>query len=416
MARVLVIDDQPMILKCLKTALTSDGHDVATVAAADLAVKLLGQMSFDIIITDYAMPRMDGIEFLRIAQEKCPDVPVIMITGYGTPDTAIEAMNVGAFDYLPKPFSLEDLRSTVAAANEFVNAMRGTSDLTKADPSCFPFTNFVAASAGMKEVVKRIEEVSKSTDPVLIRGERGTGKELVARTIHAHSLMKEGYFSRIDCKALENEQPLAPILEQAQGGSLFFKEIGEMPKDVQKELSQIIRLKGYQLSESNDFVPVNVRVMAATTMPYEELVKSGAVRHDLMHLIKGARIIIPPLRERREDVRVHIGRVLRQGKKSPKDIAPIDPDALMALEQYDWPGNVPELEETVRNACAMARGAKIKITDLPRDIVTAIKTDGTQAKGPLDMSPFRGKVVKTFLRNKEEEYKKIISDIEGYGG
>ncbi|MBN1268387.1 MAG: sigma-54-dependent Fis family transcriptional regulator [Kiritimatiellae bacterium] len=415
MARILVIDDQPMILKCLKMALSSDGHDVATVAAGDLAVKLLGQMPFDIIITDYAMPRMDGIEFLRIAQEKCPDVPVIMITGYGTPDTAIEAMTLGAFDYLPKPFSLEDLRATVAAANEFVRAMHGTSDLTRSDPAHFPFTNFVAASQAMKDVARQIEELAPSNDPILIRGEEGTGKELVARTIHAHSTRKDGYFARVDCASLAPGDSLIPLLDQAENGSVYFRNADKMPPEQQKELARILELKGYLRSGSRQLTPLKARILAGTSMTFDQLARGG-LRHDLLHTLKPKTIFIPPLRERRDDIRVHIGRVLRLSKASPRDAAPIDPDTLLALENYSWPGNVPELEETVRNACAMARGAKVKITDLPREVVTHTKQDGTKAKGPLDMSPFRGKVVKSFLRLKEEEYRRIITDIEDYQG
>jgi DNA-binding NtrC family response regulator len=191
-----------MVLKCLKSALLADQHDVSTVTAADMALRLVGYIPFDLIIPDYSMPRMDGLKFLEIAQERCPGIPVIMITGYGTAETAIEAMAKGAFDYLTKPFSLDALRSTVMAAQEYVRARKSIGSLTRPGPADLPYCNIVAASAVMKDVCKRISEFARQDCPVLLGGEPGTGKEIVARTIHANSPRKAESFAVIDCTAV----------------------------------------------------------------------------------------------------------------------------------------------------------------------------------------------------------------------
>jgi len=404
-----------MILKCIKTALTTDGHDVATVAAGDLALKLLGSMPFDIIITDFAMPRMDGLEFLNLAQERCPEVPVIMITGYGTADTAMEAMAKGAFDYLPKPFSLDDLRATVVAANEYVGATRNASHLTEAKPDAFPFPNVVAASAAMAEVCKELKAAAKSLAPVLLKGEPGTGKRLLAQTIHANSPRKAGRFVQVDCRNPPQGTSVRQVLAETADGTVFFKEIGAMPMGMQTELAGIVEVQSFRKEQDQGPSSAQGRLIASTSASLEPLADSAKFRHDLFHKLKANTISIPPLRQRHEDIRVHIGRVLQQCRAGTKNMAPIGPDALMILEHHPWPGNVTELEEVTRNACVMAGGGRITASDLPPEVVhEATRSGAADGKGPKDLSQFRGRIVKGFLEGREEEYKNLISKIEGF--
>jgi two-component system, NtrC family, response regulator AtoC len=413
MAKILIVDDQPMILKCLQSALKADGHDIVTVAAGDLALKLVGFTTFDIIITDYSMPRMDGIKFLEIAQQRSPGVPVIMITGYGTADTAMDAMAKGAFDYLTKPFSLDSLRSTVSAADAYTKARRNSTTLTAPHPESMPYPNVVAASGAMVGVCRRLDEVIRLDTPVLLQGEAGTGKELLARTIHAFGLRKVGAFAKIDCPKLKSEDNLARLLSGTEGGTVFFREVGALPMKLQEELLRIIQTKACQPSPDRSPFEFSARVISSTSVPLTSLLAKNAFLHELMRVLQTNSITVPPLRERPEDVRLYIGLMLRQlnGKISASN--PIEPDALLILERYPWPGNLPELEEVVRMAITMAKGDTVCVGHLSRDVSSQVRS-GAAGTGPVDVQQFRGRIVKSFLQNVETECKTLLKKIETF--
>ena len=416
MARVLVIDDQPMVLKCIKSALGLDGHDVATVCAADLALKLLGTMSFDIVITDYAMPRMDGVQFLRIAKEKIPDIPVIMITGYGTTDTAIEAMTEGAFDYLPKPFSLKDLRDTVNNANQYVTAKNNVNDMTDPKPDFFRFNNIVAASSVMSDVCDRIILVARNDSPVLIVGQDGTGKELIARTIHQQSNKKNVYFMVVHAGKIPEETTMNDLIHKAWGGTLLLKEVGELPLERQKELSEILMQRTLSDLASDTCVPLNVRVIASASEPLDPQLTGSEFHVELLRQLRINYIEIPPLRRRVEDCRVHIGRILQRTKtKSGKKLT-MDPKTLLVLENYSWPGNVPELEETVTNACVLAGDERIKVTHLPPEVVAEVPPEKLRVKQASELADLRGRAVRNYLKDKGVEFQKLITHINAFTG
>jgi DNA-binding NtrC family response regulator len=398
MAKILVVDDQPMILRCLESALKSDGHDIVTVTAADTALKIAGFTSFDIIITDYSMPRMNGLQFLEVTQEKCPGVPVIMITGYGTQDTVNEAVAKGAFDYIAKPFSLDVLRSTVNAANEYVKARKNSLALINPGASVLPYPNIVSASAAMAAVCEKIEAAFTSDTPILIRGEPGTGKSVLARTIHAYGNRKDQTFLKINCAKTRPDDTVGRLIASADGGSLFFADVQTLPPALQEELLSILQTGCYKPGEGEPLAPMTARVLATSTDPLEELAAAGKFNKELLQILEAGTILVSPLRDRPEDVRVHIGLTLRNLNSTPGDVIPIEPDAMLALEKYPWPGNLPELEEALRNAVTMAKGRQIGLAQLPNEILTWAKPAAAKpVRGP-DAPSFKGWFVKSILQ------------------
>ncbi len=416
MAKILIVDDQPMILNCLKAALTADGHDISTVSAGDLALKLVGFTTYDVIITDYAMPRMDGITFLETAQKRSPGVPVIMITGHGTADTAMDAMVKGAFDYLTKPFSLEALRSTVNAAVEYMKARQGATMLAHLSPGALPYPNVVAASPAMSGISKRIDEFRRTNAPVLLQGEPGTGKETIARTIHAQGLKKPHSFEKVDGPRLAKDASLGRFFSAAEGGTVFFREITALSPAVQEELLRVLLTATCQLEPDSPPVPLTARVLASTSAPLAPLAASKTFNPDLLSLLTRNTMVIPPLRERPEDIRAHIGLLIGHPNGKSSEATPIEPDALLILEHYFWPGNLPELVEALRTATTMAKGGPIGVGHLPREIVSRVNLASDTAFRGADAGQFRGRVVKSFLQGMKKEYGEIISKIDGFSG
>ena len=398
MAKILVVDDQPMILRCLESALKADGHDIVTVTAADMALKIAGFASFDIIITDYSMPRMDGLQFLEIAQQRCPGVPVIMITGYGTQDTIQEAIAKGAFDYIAKPFSLDALRSTVNAANEFVKARKHSLDLINPGSSVLPYPNIVSASAAMAAVCEKIELAFTSDAPILIRGEAGTGKSVLARTIHAYGSRKDQTFLKINCGKTRPDDTIGKFAANAEGGSLFFADIHELPAALQEELLSVLDTGSFKPAEGEPLAPMTARILATSTESLEDLTAAGKFNKDLLRALEAGTIQVSPLRDRPEDVRVHIGLTLRNLNSTPGDVIPIEPDAMLALEKYPWPGNLPELEETLRTAVTMAKGRQIGLAQLPREILTWAKPAPPKTTPAVEPPSFKGWFVKSIMQ------------------
>ena len=432
MPRVLVVDDEPSILSVLSTLLKTHNHDVTPARSGEAALTLLGQNSFDLMISDIHMGGMDGMQLLKQARMMYPNMAVIMLTAYGTVETAVEAMKDGAFDYVTKPFRVDELLITVQRALQYHHLISENVALKEELAGRYRFEHIVAESPGMRKVCDMIERVAPTDTTVLILGESVTGKELVAKAIHAYSARKTKNFLPINCAALP--EPLLEsemfghvkgaftgataskegLFEAANGGTIFLDEIGSMPMSIQAKLLRVLQDKEIRRVGSNENVPINVRVLAATNDRLERLIEQGRLREDLYYRFSVISIEIPPLRERTEDILPLIQHVLRRelGDKNPLPL--LEPEAQRILEQYNWPGNVRELENAMRHALAFARDGRITQDVLPAKILEAVVNLGPHAEHKAaSLDEFRGKSLKAFLRKKEKEYLALVISAKG---
>ena len=423
MATILLVDDEPSILNVLSTLLKAEGYDVAAALGGEKARDLLLADGFDLMIADIRMSPVNGMELLQMARKHHPAMSVIMLTAYGSVETAIKALKLGAFDYITKPFKVDELLITVERAIEYNRAMTENADLRAQLSTRYHLQNIVAESPAMQAVCDMIQRVAPTDTTVLIYGESGTGKELVAKAIHAYSRRKDNRFVAVNCAALP--EPLlesemfghkkgsftgascdkAGLFEAADGGTIMLDEIGSMPLSIQGKLLRVLQEKEIRRVGSNDDIPIDVRVLAATNTRLEDLVKEGKCREDLYYRLSVIPIEIAPLRSRTEDILPLVNHVLRQETPEAQQPPRITPDVCAILEAYPWPGNVRELENAVKHAMTFARDDVITKDVLPPKIAAvAVPAGATPATGQSLLDSARGQSLKAFLRNKEKEY------------
>jgi DNA-binding NtrC family response regulator len=436
LAKVLLVDDEPSILSVLSTLLKAEGYEVTTASGGVEAKEHLSREVFDLMVSDIRMSPVNGMELLRQVHDEKPGMAVIMLTAYGSVETAIDALKLGAFDYVTKPFKVDELLITVQRAIEYNKAINENADLKAQLGTRYHLENIVAESPAMQHVCDMIRRVGPTDTTIMIYGESGTGKELVAKAVHAYSRRKDKVFLAINCAALP--EPLLEsemfghakgsftgatvdkqgLFEAASGGTIFLDEIGSMPLSIQGKLLRVLQEKEVRRVGSNKNVPVDVRVLAATNTPLETLIKSGNFREDLYYRISVIPIEIKPLRDRREDVLPLVYHVLRKETPQPQQPPKLDPEAAAVLESYPWPGNVRELENAVKHAMTFARENRITLDVLPPKVAAAPVTradrprseDGTSA---IALDESRCKSLKAFLREKETEYLKQILQFTG---
>ncbi len=420
MARIILVDDEPTILSVLGTILKAEGHEVTPALGGDKALSLLKTQAFDLMLCDIRMTPVDGMEILRQSRGLCPSMGVIMLTAHGSVETAIGAMKFGAFDYVTKPFKVDELLITVQRALDFNRALAENETLKARLQTQYRLENIVAESAAMQSVCEMIRKVAPTDATILIYGESGTGKEIVAKAIHACSRRHDKPFLAVNCAALP--EPLLEsemfghvrgaftgasankpgLFEAASGGTIFLDEISSMPLSIQGKLLRVLQEKEVRKLGSNENVSVDTRVLAATNTRLETLMKTGAFREDLYYRISVIPLEISPLRERREDIMplaFHFLRKNSQGEGEPYSLAP---DTRAAIESYTWPGNVRELENAISHALTFAKGRVITRDTLPAKLLTAVPEQAATLLIPTD--DFRGRSLKAFLRAKEREY------------
>ena len=423
MAQILVVDDEVSIVSVLTTLLKAEGYDVVPMRESDKALELIEAGSFDLMLSDIQMRPVNGMELLRVARAERPEMAVIMLTAYGTVETALEALKLGAFDYVTKPFKVDELLITVQRALEYKRAISENVDLKNQLVSRYRFENIVAESAAMRNLCEMIERVAPTDTTVLICGESGTGKELVAKAIHAYSRRKNNRFLAVNCAALP--EPLLEsemfghvkgaftgasankegLFEAANGGTIFLDEIGAMPIGIQGKLLRVLQEKEVRRVGSNETVSVDARVLAATNIRLESLLAEGKFREDLYYRLSVIPIEIKPIRERTEDILPLTHHFLRQETPQGKEIPMVAPEVRDAFEHYSWPGNVRELENAIKHALTFARDNKITLDVLPPKIASAAMRNTAEAgTTPPKSSNYRGKSLKSFLRDKEKEY------------
>ncbi len=384
--RILVVDDKENILKLFERLL-GDAYQLTTAADGGRAISLLAAQPFDVVVTDLRMPGADGFEVLRAAKARAPETEVIMMTAYATVGDAVEAMRQGAYDYLQKPFDPDDASLVVARAVERKRLGEQAVAVHRDGEGAASFHNLVGRSAAMGAVYTLLEQASRLDITVLLSGETGTGKELAARAVHYHSARRERRFVPVNCGALPAELVESELFghargsftgatgmkrglfEEAEGGTIFLDEIGELPLAVQVKLNRVLQER--ELRRVGDTAPikVNVRVIAATHRDLKAEVQAGRFREDLFYRLHVFPVVLPPLRERREDVPLLAGHFLeKHARVLGRPLASFDPEALRALSGSPWPGNVRELENAVERAVAVAQGPAVQLRDLPAEV------------------------------------------------
>jgi two-component system response regulator PilR (NtrC family) len=423
MPRILLIDDEPRMLSLLNTILKGEGYTLTPVQDSSKVPELLNTEIFDLMITDIRMTPIDGLELLKKARQVRPSMPVIILTAYGSVETAIEAMKLGTFDYVTKPFKMDELLITIQRALEYSRALSENIELKEELVGRYKFENIVAESAAMRNVCEMIKRVAPADTTVLITGESGTGKELVAKAIHLNSRRKDKRFVAVNCAALpeallESEMfghmkgaftgassNKDGLFETANGGTLFLDEIPSMPLSIQGKLLRVLQEKEIRRVGGNDDIQVDVRVIAATNTSLEAMIKKGTFREDLYYRLSVIPIDIKPLRERQEDVLPLVYHVLRNETGEGREIPKLMPDVRDILERYSWPGNVRELENAMKHAITFAQDNKITLEVLPPRILNQVKPVERMGGAPDgSVDAFKNKSLKTFLREREKEY------------
>jgi len=431
MARLLLVDDEPSILSVLSTLLKAEGYEVVSTLEGEKAKDLLTSEEFDLMISDIRMSPVNGVELLKLAHRERPNMSVIMLTAYGSVETAIEALKFGAFDYITKPFKVDELLITVQRAVDYNKALTENVDLKAQLGMRYHMENIVAEGPAMQNVCEMIKRVAPTDTTVLIYGETGTGKELVAKAIHAYSRRKDKNFLAVNCAALP--EPLLEsevfghikgaftgatankigLFEAVSGGTIFLDEIGSMPLSIQSKLLRVLQEKEVRKVGSNDNVPVDARVLAATNTNLETLIKEGKFREDLYYRLSVIPIEIKPLRERQEDILPLVYHFLRRETGESKPMPSLDAEVCAIMEAYPWPGNVRELENAIKHALTFVKDNRITKDLLPPKIAaTPVRSSSKSALAELDAT--RCKSLKSFIRTKEKEYlTQVLSHTDG---
>ncbi len=381
---VLVVDDEPGMRRMISRALERDGYRVKTASGVEEGLALFRDGNFDLVISDIVMEPQSGLVLLDEIRQKAPQLPVIMITAYGTVENAVEAMKRGAFDYVTKPFSVEELSIVAQKALERVRLLNERAYLREEMSRHYDFEGIVGNSPAMSKVFAVAESVSKTSANVLVSGESGTGKELLARSIHFNGPRKNGPFVVLNCGALpegvlESElfghergaftgavRQRKGRFELAHEGTLFIDEVGELSLSSQVRLLRVLQEKEFERVGGDETIRVDVRIIAATNKDLRQEVQKGRFREDLFYRLHVVDIPMPPLRERKEDIEPLASFFLRRYvRETGKQVASISPMAMEVLRRYAWPGNVRELENAIERAVVLCRGETIAHGDLP---------------------------------------------------
>ena len=429
MAKVLVIDDEANLRKVLAALLRRDGYDVTVAQDGASGLAELEKNGADVVVTDLVMPKMGGMEVLKAVNATAPDVPVIILTAHGTVDSAVEAIKLGAFDYVTKPFDQTELSAAIAKAVRTHDSARANARSDVPGRAAL-----VGDSPAMQDVLRVIDRVADTPSTVLITGESGTGKELVATALHEGSSRRNKPLIRINCAAIPKDLMESELFgyergaftgavttkpgrfELADGGSLFLDEIGEVPVEMQVKLLRALQESEFERVGGIKTTHVDVRLVAATNRDLAEDIEAGRFRKDLYYRLAVVPIVLPPLRDRTEDIPTLVEHFLRKyNRRLNKQIDGVEPEALAALQAYAWPGNIRELENLVERVLLFADGPLIRLRDLPDSL------RGAAAATPfpsLGSAPSAETGLKEFVRARSAELEKdlITRALEDTGG
>ena len=401
MQRILVIDDEKSMRELLVHVLKRAGYRVTAAENGEAGCKLFENDVYDLVISDISMPGLSGLEVLKRLRASSPETPVMLITAYGSKETAIEAVKLGAFDYFEKPFNVEEVKTRVGNALAHKRLASENTFLRRELKGKF---NLVGSGEKMRAIYDLIHRVADTSSTIMISGESGTGKEQIARAVHYNSVRRDRQFVSINCGALpadlleselfghmrgaftsavSNKQGL---FEVADGGTIFLDEIGEMSQPMQVKLLRVLQDRRIRRVGGTEEIEVDVRVLTATNQDLETLVREKRFREDLYYRIAVIPLRLPALRERRDDIPELAAHFLEKYRDiiGKKKIARIAPDAMEALLAYDWPGNIRELENVLERAVALEMGAEIGLESLPFDVRSPQRRSAAEASASLD--------------------------------
>jgi len=383
---LLVVDDERTVREGCRDAAHIAGFNTFIADSAEHAGKMLDQQAIDIVLLDLRLPGVNGLEALKTIKSRRPNAVVIVMTGFATVSSAVQAMKYGAFDYISKPFTLDELRVMLERGIDELKMTTEKRVLRERLRSKHGFGSIIGRSPEMEKLYRIIAKAAQSTHPVLISGESGTGKELVARSIHYSGPCHDKPFIPVDCGSLvpaliESElfgyargaftgavRAKEGLLSIAQGGTIFLDEVGDLPVDLQAKLLRAIQEKEIRPVGSTKRLPINVRILAATNRDLEEAVAEGTFRRDLYFRLNVLTLKIRPLRERKQDIPLLVDHFLDRLARTSGVTRSMSNEAMRALEAYDWPGNVRELENSIDRACALSSGPTIQTADLPSPV------------------------------------------------
>ncbi|MFN3466444.1 MAG: sigma-54-dependent transcriptional regulator [Candidatus Brocadiales bacterium] len=388
--RILAVDDEEDMLEVYEDILAHlKDVQVSTTKSSEKAEKLLQEKAFDLLITDLRMPGPDGIGLLKKVKEFSPETLVLLITGFPTIETAVESVKLGAFDYIVKPFPPDRFLTTVSKALEQKRLLDENRLLTRQLEKDYKFDNIIGQTSSMQKIFEIIQQIADTESDVLLVGESGTGKELIARSIHTRSNRKRGRFIPIDCGAipsnlLESEvfgyergaftgayTTSLGLMELAHGGTLFLDEMCELPLSLQAKLLRALQERTFRRIGGREEIQVDVRVIAATNKNIENEVKERRFREDLYYRINVIKILVPPLRDRTEDIPLLVSHFLSQyANDIGKDVKGVDTEVMEVLKHYTWQGNVRELQNVLKRAVTLTKHETLTLDDLPEEVVT----------------------------------------------
>jgi len=386
MPAILIVEDEAKMRRLLELNLGEEGWTVSSAGDAETGLKMFNQDNFDLVLSDFKLPGMNGLEFLQALRRINAEVPIVMMTAYGSVETAVEAMRNGANNYVLKPFSLDEIKLVIRKELDVRQLRAENRTLREELGKRYDFPNIVARSARMQEVLAAVERVAQTNSTVLIGGESGVGKELIARAVHQRSRRANGPFVKINCTAIPENLLESELFgyekgaftgattskpgkfELADKGSLFLDEIGDVPPATQAKLLRVLQEREFERLGGTRTLKVDVRLIAATNRDLRAALEEGTFREDLYYRLNVVPIDVPPLREHKEDIPDLVAHFLEKYRKeSGKNILGATPQALQLLMDFHWPGNVRELENIVERAAAFAPGEWIELADIHLD-------------------------------------------------
>jgi two-component system response regulator AtoC len=406
MGRILIADDHDSLRRGLAQAIAEAGHDVEEAPNGNAAIEKLHEGFFDVVVSDLKMGGSTGLDVLKTAKTLHPSSAVILMTAFGSVSTAVEAMKSGAFDYVQKPFEIEEMEVKIEKALEMRRMQHQIDYLRHAQGDIYDFDRIIGSSGALEKVLGVVRKVAKSNTTVLVRGETGTGKELIAGAIHHNSHRASRNFIKVNCAALQENLLESELFghekgaftgadkqrigrfEQADGGTLFLDEIGDMSANTQAKILRVLQEHEFERLGGTRTIKVEVRLVAATNRDLASMVAANTFREDLYYRLNVVTIEMPPLRERKEDIQ-HLANffIKRFAGELKKRIDGLEPEALKLLMRYNWPGNIRELENAIERAMLLADGIHIKVDDLrlgetassgaPREAASIVKIPPT---------------------------------------